>query len=143
MQIWDTRAKQVAVSLPLATSPPSGSSSGVTATIAAISSTTPSGGHHIISGGSDNSVSIVDIRSSSVQASFRHHKVGVYTVASVGTRTLLTADGAGLLCCYDLATAEMTYGLGASSKGAVRCVGVSEKQLFACGEDGNVLIYDF
>lgn len=135
--------KQVAASLPLATSAPSGGSSGITATIAAITSTTTSGGHHIVSGGSDNSVSIVDLRSNNVQASFRHHKVGVYTVASVGARTLFTADGAGLLCCYDLSSAEMTYGLGASSKGAVRCVGISENRLFACGEDGNVLIYDF
>lgn len=108
-----------------------------------MTSTCSSGGTQIISGSSDNSVHIVDIRSNSVQASYNHHKVGLYTVASVGSRTLFTADGAGLLCCYDLTTTEMVYGLGACSKGAVRGVGVSDNRLYACGEDGNVLIYDF
>jgi hypothetical protein len=52
-------------------------------------------------------------------------------------------DGAGMLLCYDLLRGQLSYGLGASSEGAVRCITIADGLLVAGGEDGNALVWDF
>jgi len=111
----------------------------------------------VLSGGADNFVHLLDARRNlePVYSWQAPHKNCIYSALSVGmvpermggTRgaSAFIADGTGMVYCYDLSTGELNYGLGACSKGAVRClalVGDPQASLAACGEDGKVLVYD-
>jgi hypothetical protein len=66
-------------------------------------------------------------------------------MGGISRGVLFVADGVGMVFCYDLSTSELMYGMGACSEGAVRCmgmVGYDQSFMYACGEDGNVLLYE-
>ena len=48
-----------------------------------------------------------------------------------------------MLYCYNLTTGNLEYGIQASSSGAVRAITMVDNHVVACGEDGNVLIYEY
>ena len=64
---------------------------------------------------------------------------------SVWGDVVLSGGGDGMLLAHDRKSAVpgggLLWGLGASSQGAVRAIGVSKGKLIAAGDDGNVLSY--
>jgi hypothetical protein len=87
---------------------------------------------------------------------FSEHADFIYSVAVWGD-VCLSGGGDGMLFAHDLRTSQsakgtggLLWGLGASSQGAVRAIGVggggaggAGARLIAAGDDGNVLMYDF
>ena len=79
-----------------------------------------------------------------------HSRNGIYSLCSVGDECMLVGDGVGKLLCYSLlegdvenADRAIKYGVGASSKGAVRSINCLGGKVTACGEDGKVLVLDY
>ena len=85
---------------------------------------------------------------------FSEHADFIYSLAVWGD-VCLSGGGDGMLLAHDLRTSQavkgsggLLWGLGASSQGAVRALGVgggggNAARLVAAGDDGNVLLYSF
>lgn len=67
---------------------------------------------YVVSGGSDNAVVLMDARRSLdvVQSWKQYHRVGVYSMCAVGDSCVFVGDGAGMLMCYDMMSAEAIAG---------------------------------
>ena len=109
---------------------------------------------HLLSGGADNTVHLLEARMGwSPLYSWQHPKNCIYSAMTMTNSSsssnrgtidgcAFIGDGAGMLYCYDLKDGQLRYGLGASSKGAVRAVTMAGDKIVAAGEDGNILVYD-
>jgi hypothetical protein len=104
---------------------------------------------YIIAGGSDSSIVVLDVRAEGRLCPVDRwvdHSGGVYALCMVGDRAVVSGDGRGMLLVHDIMGGEngcLKYGLGASSRGAVRCLTCVDHNLVACGEDGKVLLYSY
>lgn len=109
---------------------------------------------YIITGGGaadDSRLCVLDTRYDfRPVAIWDHHRNGVYSICVVGDNAIFTGDGMGTLLCHELLESEFQYprnclkfGLGASEKGAIRSIQCIQNKIITCGEDGNVLIFDF
>ena len=112
------------------------------------------GGGEALGNPLSSAVAVMDLRKSSgvqVVSLWSHSRNGVYSLCAVGDDCLLVGDGVGQLLSYNLLLADegehsdraLCYGVGASSKGAVRAINCLGGKVAACGEDGKVLILDY
>ena len=86
------------------------------------------------------------------RAVFEEPRSFIYSLCVAGD-VVLSGSGDGMLLAHDLqhaggsggkhgaATGGLLWGLGASSAGAVRAVGASDRRIVAAGDDGNVLVF--
>lgn len=105
---------------------------------------------YIISGGADSRICVLDLRKElGVVTSYNHCNNSVYSLCSVGDACIFAGDGVGMLYCYDIVGNSgdigLKYGIGASERGAIRCVLPlkSSNKIAACGEDGKILVIDY
>jgi WD40 repeat protein len=89
-------------------------------------------GNYLISGGSDNSIVLMDSRRNYevIEKWSNHAKNCVYSMCTVGDSCVLVGDGVGKLLCYDLISCELKYGLGASEQGKYSYIYLSFSLLF-------------
>ena len=107
---------------------------------------------HLLTGGADNTGHLLEARMGwKPLFSWQHARNCIYsamtmTGSSSNSSSIngcaFIGDGEGMMYCYDLKDGQLKYGLGASSQGAVRCITMAGEKLVACGEDGNILVYD-
>ena len=75
---------------------------------------------------------------------FNEHRDFIYTMTVAGG-LCLSGGGDGMVLAHDLKQAQgsqgLLWGLGASSQGAVRAIGITARHLVAAADDGNVLVY--
>lgn len=73
---------------------------------------------------------------------FSEQRGFIYCLAVTGG-LVLSGGGDGSLLCHDLGAGKLLWGLGASSQGAVRAVGVKGGRLATAGDDGKCLVFGF
>lgn len=76
------------------------------------------------------------------RALFSEKREFIYCLSAHGG-LLFSGSGDGMLLCHDINAGSLLWGLGASSAGAVRAVGVFGSHLVAAGDDGKALAFSF
>ena len=116
---------------------------------AAVTAVISLGANGLVSSGADNAIVHMDVRRGlSVIERYENARNSVYSLCSVGDGCVFAGDGSGMLYCYDLVGYSgeigLKYGIGASEKGAVRCLlPVGQSSIVAAGEDGKILVFSY
>jgi hypothetical protein len=99
---------------------------------------------YLATAGADNSVVILDCRSSFREVyRWSHHDNCIYSMCAIGDGCIFTGDGMGMMLCYDIIRGELKYGLGACQNGAVRSIHCIDGKIVCGGEDGRAMVYAY
>lgn len=145
VKVWDPRTggSGAVMSLPVHAS----QSKGVSAALACMVTLKSRGGGDVstlVTGGSDNAIVVLDIRSNYDQIHrWVNHQNCVYTMLAVGESCVFSGDGMGMMLCYDVLGGGLKYGLGASQNSAVKGIFCVKDSIVTAGEDGKVLVFDY
>ena len=138
LQVWDFRTRGPVQSVALHRN---ATGKGAVSSIA-VSYTATGSGPIVVTAGADNLIKVTEPRKGyEVLHTLSSHRDFIYSLYVSGP--LAWSGGAdGSLLVHELLTGQCLYGLGADSKGAVRCISLAgPDRLVVCGDDGNVMIY--
>jgi WD40 repeat protein len=147
VRIWDVRSKACVANIPAhASSGGSGAvgdiavarvAPGESAVSGAIGSETV-----VVTAGADKRICILDPRAGfEVRSVLTDHRDFIYSMTVAGS-LCFSGGGDGLLFVHDLSSAKPLWAVGAGMA-AIRGIGVAGRHLFASGDDGKAIVYDF
>jgi WD40 repeat protein len=176
LKVWDPRSSSGGKGSVSRIDAHASSSRSTTAAVTALACLSGVGGgplSHIVSGGADGNLVVTDCRKGGSDSAvvllnpssrWDHHRAPVSSISLAGSGgCVFSADGAGMVMCYDVLGADedfvvgkgsraaasggaglgLRYGLSASSRGGVRATACLEGKLICGGDDGKVLIYRY
>jgi WD40 repeat protein len=84
-------------------------------------------GCYVVTSSADNTIALLDPRRNfEIMERYEHAKNSIYSICSVGDGCIFIGDGTGMMYCYDMVGClddpGLKYAIGASERGAVRCL---------------------
>uniref|UniRef100_A0A7S0N463 Guanine nucleotide-binding protein subunit beta-like protein n=1 Tax=Pyramimonas obovata TaxID=1411642 RepID=A0A7S0N463_9CHLO len=132
LRVWDHRQKRKTAEQPLHCST---GGSGAIGQIEYVPQT-----RTVVTAGADKRINVVDIRMGfTCRCSYEDHHDFIYSLAVCG-RYAFSGAGDGQILAHDIEDDKLLYGL-KSFTSAVRCIGVTNEQLIAGGDDGKVIVW--